>query len=170
METNETANVKVGDRLTLVVGPVAHGGHFVARHGGQVIFVRHALPDEKVLVEITSVSSKLARADAIEILEASPQRVAAPCRFSGPGLCGGCDFQHVNIDYQRELKRAVVREQFSRLAKIELDLDVVGVEPKDGLHWRTRMDFAMSANGKPGLYSSRSNEVIEIDKCLIAVE
>ena len=170
MENIDAATLKVGDRLTLVVGPVAHGGHFVARHGGQVIFVRHALPDEKVVVDVTSVSSKLARGDAIEILEPSPQRVEPPCRFSGPGLCGGCDFQHVNIDYQRELKRAVVREQFSRLSKIELDLDVIGVDPADGLHWRTRMDFAISPSGKPGLYSSRSNEVIEIDKCLIAVE
>jgi len=175
MESNagqdrESRDLKVGDRVTVDIGPVAHGGHFVARHNGQVIFVRHAITGEKALVEITSTSSKLARGDAIEIISPSKDRVVAPCKYAVPGGCGGCDFQHIEIGAQRELKRSVIREQFSRLGKMEIDLDVIGVEPENGLHWRTRMDFSIGKNGKPGLFSSRSNEVTEIDKCLIAVE
>jgi tRNA/tmRNA/rRNA uracil-C5-methylase (TrmA/RlmC/RlmD family) len=162
--------LKVGDRITVEIGPIAHGGHFIARHKGQVIFVRYGITGEEAVVEITSTSSKLARGDAIEILKPSKDRVVPPCKYAVPGGCGGCDFQHIEISAQLELKRSVIREQFSRLGRIEIDLDVLPAEPIDGLHWRTRMDFAISKNGKPGLYSARSKEVTEIDKCLIAVE
>jgi hypothetical protein len=167
---NAESSLKVGDRITVEIGPIAHGGHFIARHKGQVIFVRYGITGEEAVVEITSTSSKLARGDAIEILKASEDRVVPPCKYAVPGGCGGCDFQHIEISAQLELKRSVIREQFSRLGRIEIDLDVLPVEPTNGLHWRTRMDFAISTNGKPGLYSARSKEVTEIDKCLIAVE
>ena len=167
---NAESSLKVGDRITVEIGPIAHGGHFIARHKGQVIFVRYGITGEEAVVEITSTSSKLARGDAIEIIKASEDRVVPPCKYAVPGGCGGCDFQHIEISAQLELKRSVIREQFSRLGRIEIDLDVLPVEPTNGLHWRTRMDFAISKNGKPGLYSARSKEVTEIDKCLIAVE
>ena len=167
---NAESSLKVGDRITVEIGPIAHGGHFIARHKGQVIFVRYGITGEEAVVEITSTSSKLARGDAIEILKASEDRVVPPCKYAVPGGCGGCDFQHIEISAQLELKRSVIREQFSRLGRIEIDLDVLPAEPTNGLHWRTRMDFAISKNGKPGLYSARSKEVTEIDKCLIAVE
>ena len=173
MESNirtDESSLKVGDRITVEIGPIAHGGHFIARHKGQVVFVRYGITGEEAVVEITSTSSKLARGDAIEILRPSKDRVVPPCKYAVPGGCGGCDFQHIEISAQLELKRSVIREQFSRLGRIEMDLDVLPAEPTNGLHWRTRMDFAISKNGKPGLYSARSKEVTEIDQCLIAVE
>ncbi len=160
----------VGDRVTVEIGPIAHGGHFIARHNGQVIFVRHGITGEKAVIEITATSSKVVRADVIEVIEPSAARVEPPCKYSHPGGCGGCDFQHIDLIFQRELKRRVVVEQFARLGGLEVDLDVHGVEPLNGLHWRTRMDFAVSAAGHIGLYGNRSNEVVEIDDCLIAIE
>lgn len=162
--------LEVGDRVTVEIGNVAHGGHFIARHEGQIIFVRHGITGEKALIEITGTSSKVVRADVVEVIEASPARVEAPCKYAHPGGCGGCDFQHIDIAFQRELKRRVVVEQFARLGGLEVDLDVKGVEPLNGLHWRTRMDFAVSLRGHLGLFGARSNEVIEIDNCLLAVE
>ncbi|MEJ6577483.1 MAG: class I SAM-dependent RNA methyltransferase [SAR202 cluster bacterium] len=170
MESIAQSTLKVGDRITVEIGPVAHGGHFIARHLGQVIFVRYGITGEEAVVEITSVSSKLARADVVEVIKASKDRVVPPCKYAVPGGCGGCDFQHIDIAAQSELKRSVIREQFSRLGKIEIDLDMQKLEPASGLNWRSRMDFAISKGGKPGLYSARSKEVIEIDRCLIAVE
>ena len=173
--TQERERLQVGDRVTVdILGP-AHGGHFIARHEGQVLFVRHTIPGERVVVEVTSVVSKVTRADVVDVLEPSAHRVSPPCEFSGAGGCGGCDFQHIEIGYQRELKAAIVTEQFARLGKIDLaelglTCEVRGVEPSDGLHWRTRMDFAISDFGKIGFYKSRSKEVQEIDDCLIAVE
>lgn len=161
----------VGRRYDVEVGPVAHGGHFVARHEGVVIFVRHALPGERAVVEITEGDdqSKFLRGDAVEILAASPDRVTAPCPFSGPGMCGGCDFQHVALPAQRELKSFVVREQLQRLAKLDVDVVVEQVPGDDeGLGWRTRVQFAVDDDGHAGLRKHRSHDVVRLDVCPIA--
>lgn len=173
MELNAQERLEVGQVIELVIGPVAHGGHFVARHNGQVIFVRHGITNELVKIKITAVSSKIAHADVIKVLTAAPSRVSAPCQYAGK--CGGCDFQHIDLLSQRKLKAEIIKEQFMRIGKIDLlalgfNLEVIEVEPSDGLHWRTRMDFAVSPNGKIGFFGARSNEVVEISQCLIADE
>ena len=173
MELNAQERLEVGQVIELVIGPVAHGGHFVARHNGQVIFVRHGITNELVKIKITAVSSKIAHADVIEVLTAAPSRVSPPCQYAGK--CGGCDFQHIDLKTQRKLKAEIIKEQFMRIGKIDLpslgfDFEVQEVEPSDGLHWRTRMDFAVSPGGKIGFFGARSNEVVEILQCLIADE
>ncbi len=72
------------DVLELEVGNVANGGFCVARHEGRVVFVRHALPGERVRARVTDRTKNFLRADAVEIIEASPDRVQAPCPFAGP--------------------------------------------------------------------------------------
>lgn len=161
----------VGERYTVEVGPVAHGGHLVARHEGRVVFVRHTLPGERVVVEVTEgdEGSKFLRGDAVEVLAPSPDRVEAPCPFAGPGRCGGCDFQHVALPAQRDLKAAVVAEQLRRLARLDVDVTVEAVAgDRDGLDWRTRVQFAVGADGRPGLRRHRSREIEYVDRCLIA--
>lgn len=163
----------MSDLVELTVGPVAHGGHCVARLDGQVVFVRHTLPGEVVRARITEEAKGFLRADAVEVLTPAPGRVAPPCRYAG--VCGGCDFQHVALPEQRRLKAAVVLEQFRRLARldlVELGLDPV-VEPvpgdRDGLAWRTRVEFAVDpASDRAGLRRHRSHEVVPIERCLIA--
>ncbi len=147
------------------VGPIAHGGHCVARLDGQVVFVRHALPGERVRIEITDSSASFLRADAVEIIEAAPGRVTPPCAYAGQ--CGGCDFQHVDAAVQRALLGDVVREQLQRLACIEWSGKVEPVEPT-ALGWRTRVAFAVDDAGRPGLRRHRSHDVVAIDRCVIA--
>lgn len=162
----------VGTEVEVEVGDVAHGGHCVARHDGRVIFLRHALPGERVVARITDggTASRFLRADAVRVLEASPERREAPCRFAGPGACGGCDWQHTSAAFGRELKTRVVREQLRRLAGIDWDGVVEPVAgDEDGLRWRTRVEFAVSPNRRLGLRKHRSHEVIPVDDCLIAV-
>jgi tRNA/tmRNA/rRNA uracil-C5-methylase (TrmA/RlmC/RlmD family) len=158
----------VGDRVRVEADKPAHGGHCVARYEGIVLFVRHALPGETVVAEITEVHKGYLRADAVEILVASPQRVAAPCPYARPNLCGGCDLQHASAQAQRAWKTAVVREQLARLGGMP-DVEVaVEVLPGDGLGWRTRVRYHIDAMNRPGLLKHRSHEVVPIDRCLIA--
>jgi len=164
----------VGERYEVEAGPVAHGGFVVARHEGRVVFVRHALPGERVVVEVTEGEehSKFLRGDAVSVLTASADRVEAPCPFAGPGACGGCDFQHVALPAQRELKAAVVREQLSRLAGLDVPVTVEAVPGEDdGLGWRTRLQYAVDGSpaGTPrvGLRKHRSHEIVEVDRCRI---
>jgi tRNA/tmRNA/rRNA uracil-C5-methylase (TrmA/RlmC/RlmD family) len=152
--------------LPLTIGPVGHGGFCIARHEGLVVFVRHALPGERVLARVTETGRKFWRADAVEILEPAPDRVEPPCPSAGPGRCGGCDFQHVDLPAQRDLKAAVIREQFRRLAHLQWS-GVVEEAPgtPDGLGWRTRVRFAVDADGRAGLFRARSAEIEVLADC-----
>lgn len=169
--------------LELTVGPVAHGGHCVARvpdeaspgsdDRGRVVFVRHALPGERVRAVVTDDPGKaFCRADAVAVLEASPDRVEPPCPWAGPGGCGGCDFQHATPAAQRSLKTTVLREQLERLAApaaalstVPFDEVVVEELPGGPLGWRTRVRLAVDDAGVPGLRAHRSHDVCEIGDC-----
>jgi len=166
-----------GSRFEVEVGPVAHGGHFVARLdssagdlAGTVVFVRHTLPGERVVVALTEgePGDRFLRGDAVEVLDASPDRVPVPCPYAGPGACGGCDFQHVAVPAQRRLKAAVVSEQLRRIAGIDREV-VVEPVPGDeqGLRYRTRMRFHRAADGSPGLRAHRSRHVVPVADCRI---
>jgi tRNA/tmRNA/rRNA uracil-C5-methylase (TrmA/RlmC/RlmD family) len=156
-----------GSDVEVDVGPVAHGGHCVARHEGQVVFVRHAIPGERVRARVTEQTAKYLRADAVEILQPSPHRVEPPCPYAGPGRCGGCDFQHVAIDEQRRLKAQVVTDTLRRIGKIEYDVSMEHVPGDDGLGWRSRMRYVV-VDGRPGMYAHRSHDLVPVDRCLIA--
>ncbi|SFC35563.1 class I SAM-dependent RNA methyltransferase [Streptomyces aidingensis] len=172
-----------GEEYEVEVGPVAHGGHCVARTPtGQVVFVRHTLPGERVIVRITEghTGSRLLRGDAVRILEPAKDRIEAPCPFSGPGKCGGCDWQHAKPGAQRRLKAEVLTEQLRRLAGMspeEAGWDGT-VEPAPGDKvpagqvpaWRTRVQYAVDQEGRAGLRRHRSHEVQPVDHCPIAAE
>jgi tRNA/tmRNA/rRNA uracil-C5-methylase (TrmA/RlmC/RlmD family) len=171
---------RVGEQFTAEVAAIAHGGHCVVRlpePESRVVFVRHAIPGEMVVVEITegTEGDRFWRGDAVEVITPSPDRVPAPCRYAGPGLCGGCDFQHVSLAAQRDLKAAVIREQLVRLARLDqsnpLLADLV-VRPVpgdvDGLAWRTRVEYAVAPDGSRGMRRHRSRSVVPVDQCLIA--
>jgi tRNA/tmRNA/rRNA uracil-C5-methylase (TrmA/RlmC/RlmD family) len=203
-----------GDVLELTVGEAVHGGSCVARPDdkGRVVFVRHALPGERVRAVITQATAKLARADAIEILVPSPDRVRPPCPHARPGGCGGCDWQHASLPAQRELKAAVVRQQLARIGGLDREVTVEPLPgdaplPDDGpvsdgpvsdgpvsdgpvsdgpgpdgpgpdgpgpgeagagLGWRTRVTFAVGANGSAGLRQHRSHQIVDVGECPIA--
>jgi tRNA/tmRNA/rRNA uracil-C5-methylase (TrmA/RlmC/RlmD family) len=176
---------RVGERFEVEVGPVAHGGHCVARlpePESRVVFVRHALPGERVVVRITegTEGDRFWRGDAVEVLVASADRVPAPCPVAGPGLCGGCDFQHVAVPAQRDLKTSVVREQLVRLGRVPaesplvtgLRVEAVPVpgRPDDGLRWRTRQRYAALPDGQPAMRAHRSHDLVPLEDCLIAAE
>ncbi|HLR97263.1 MAG TPA: class I SAM-dependent RNA methyltransferase [Jiangellaceae bacterium] len=160
----------VGTQVTVDVERVAHGGWCIARNDGRVVLVRHTLPGERVVARITEgdETSRFWRADAVEVLVAAADRVAPPCPFAGPGACGGCDWQHVSVPGQRTLKTLVVREQFRRLAGLEVGAEVEPVRDDDGLGWRTRVRFAVDDSGRAGFRRHRSHEVLPVDDCLIA--
>ncbi|WP_445396770.1 class I SAM-dependent RNA methyltransferase [Streptomyces sp. LE64] len=177
----EPKKTLVGQEYEVEVGAVAHGGHCVARtEDGRVLFVRHALPGERVLARVTegAEDSRFLRADAVEVREPSKDRVTPPCPFSGPGRCGGCDWQHAKPGAQRRLKGEVVAEQLQRLAGLtpedvgwdgtvmpaEGDKLPVGEVPA----WRTRVQYAVDEEGRAGLRRHRSHDVEPVDHCMIA--
>ena len=163
-----SATRSLDDIVVLDVGAPGHGGFCVARLDGQAVFVRHALPGEKVRCRITEVRPSYLRADAIQVLESSPDRVPAPCPHAGPGKCGGCDWQHASLEAQRALKAQVIVDQFRRLAGLDVVVDVEECGAADGLGWRTRVGFAVDTRGRAGLRRHRSHDILPVETCLIA--
>ena len=150
--------------IELEIGPVAHGGHCVARHEGRVVFVRHTLPGERVRAVLTDSgpSASYWRADTVEVLEASPDRVPSAWPAAGPGGVGGAELAHVALPAQRAWKAAVLREQLQRLARIDRDVEIQAVPGDDergGLRWRTRIDLVADPSGRAGMRGHRSHEV-----------
>lgn len=179
-EQNEKQSL-VGEEYEVEVGPVAHGGHCIARTAeGRVLFVRHTLPGEKIVARVTEgdADSRFLRADAITVLDPSKDRTPAPCPYAGPGKCGGCDWQHAKPGAQRRLKGEVIAEQLLRLAGLtpeqagwdgtvmpaEGDKVPAGQVPQ----WRTRVQYAIDEDGLVGLRKHRSHEIQPVDHCMIA--
>jgi tRNA/tmRNA/rRNA uracil-C5-methylase (TrmA/RlmC/RlmD family) len=170
-----TAEPGNGALVALDVGSVAHGGHCVARYDGRVVFVRHSLPGERVLARLTDAApdAPFWRADAVEVIQASPDRVPSAWPAAGPDGVGGGELAHVSLDGQRRWKAAVVAEQLQRLARIERDV-VVEAAPGDaergGLGWRTRIELVTDARGKAGMTRHRSHEVVPLTSMPLASE
>ncbi|MFF1385360.1 class I SAM-dependent RNA methyltransferase [Arthrobacter sp. NPDC058288] len=175
--------------LVVDIGPIAHGGHCVARHEGRVVFVRHAIPGEKVRIRLTDAGedSKFWRADVVEVLDASPDRVSHFWHVAdslrawshGHPPVGGAELGHVSLERQRSLKADVLAEQLKRLAGVErvTEVEAVGAaaatgdhsDGASGLGWRTRASFAVTPAGKLGMHAHRSDQVIAIREMPLAV-
>jgi tRNA/tmRNA/rRNA uracil-C5-methylase (TrmA/RlmC/RlmD family) len=168
MASSRSSTLKIGDLIDVTIEKVAHGGHFIARHDGAVIFVRHAIPGEHCTIEVTSTGSSFNRADVVAVTQPSEFRVEPPCQYAHRSGCGGCDFQHITPDHQRALKSDVITEQFSRIAKKDIRVEVE--EVGDAIGWRTRAIATTNRNGKLGFYKSRSHSTATVDDCIICVK
>lgn len=175
--------------LTVDVGPVAHGGHCVARHEGRVVFVRHGIPGEKVRVRLTESGpdAKFWRGDVVEVLEASPDRVAHFWDLADSARSwshrhppvGGAEFGHISLARQRTLKAEVLAEQLRRLAGVDVahagdgvTVEAVGESgaAAAGLAWRTRAGFAVTPAGKLGMHAHRSDTVLPVREMPLAAD
>ena len=162
----------------LRIESVAAGGHCVAHTSDRrTVFVRGSLPGELVdaVVEAESQGGRVLFARTDVVREPSTERVVPPCRYAGE--CGGCDFQHAEPGFQRELKAQVFVDQLSRIGHVTEVGGVplaaaVAVRPAgdgDGLRWRTRVSAAV-VDGRAGFHAHRSDRVVPVDDCPVVTE
>lgn len=156
------------DTATIELHGMAHGGEAVGRlDDGRAVFVAGGIPGETVEVRLTQQKKRWARAELVSVVEASSDRVAPPCPFVAD--CGGCQWQHIALDRQRELKREVIRGQLGHLAGIE-DAPVeptVGVGEADGFGYRNHVHLAVDAEGRTGYFRAGTRDVVPVDHCLL---
>lgn len=154
--------------ITVTVERPAHGGTFVARYEGRVVFVRGAAPGETVTARLlpdTKESDRFWRAEAIEVIEPSPDRVPSVWPEAGTDGIGGADFAHIQLEAQRRIKTEVLQELLQRARLATCDIAEAQVQPArddlDGLGWRTRVRFAVDG-GRVGMRGWRSHEVRDV--------
>ena len=143
------------------------GGDALGRLGdGRVVFIAGALPGELVDIEVLQAKKDFARARLVDVVEVSPNRVEAPCPHVGRG-CGGCSWQHLDSSRHLEVKMDVVRESLARVGKMA-DLEVTAGGSIAHDHARTTVRMAVDDSGHLGFRRSQSNEIVDVDSCLIA--
>lgn len=165
-----------GDHLDLDITSVAHGGVFVGRHEGRVVFVPDAIPGERVRVRLTQTGDKsFWRGEAIEVLDASPHRRAHVWRQADVDVApedrpGGADFGHIDLDHQRALKLEVLQDALQRMGGLDLPTRMVTIDGDDGTRWRTRVSLHVDDAGRVGPYAARSHRVIAVDDLPLATD
>ncbi len=147
--------------MELKIEKVAHGGVFVARPEGKVVFVEGVLPGEVVEAEIIDEKSNYLRAVPIKIIEPSPHRQKHIWEDAERGA-GGADFGHIQLEHQRELKTQVLKEALVRFAGIESEVLVQPLDNTDGLHYRTRIQIHFDERARASVKKVRSDDLIPI--------
>lgn len=165
-----------GDVIDLDVTGVAHGGVFVGRHEGRVVFVPDAIPGERVRVRLTDVRKKsFWRGETLEVLDASPHRRPHVWRQADIDVPpedrpGGADFGHIDLAHQRTLKLDVLTDALRRFGGIEPPTVLIapagdGEESENpgGTGWRTRMTLHVDEAGNIGPYAARSHRIVPVE-------
>jgi 23S rRNA (uracil1939-C5)-methyltransferase len=144
-----------GQAVELAIERPAAGGRMIARHQGQVVLVRGAIPGERVKVWIERAEKRLAYAVTREVLEPSPDR-----RPAGPDpLCGGALYSHIQYQRQLAIKSDVVRDAFARLGRYPIEGAVpVAASPEDGYRMRARLHVH---GGRAGFYREGTHQLCD---------
>jgi tRNA/tmRNA/rRNA uracil-C5-methylase (TrmA/RlmC/RlmD family) len=146
--------------LTLTVGAPANGGSCVAREDGRVVFVRYALPGERVRVRVTADRGSYWHAETVEVIEPSDDRTASLCPIAGVDGAGCCDLAFVEPEAARALKAEVVANQLARLGGYQWSGIVQPLSVTGPTGWRTRIRLDVGADGRAGFHRYRSDELV----------
>ena len=146
---------------------MAYEGHALARNGEEVVFVEYGLPGESVVAELFKRQGGVAFGRVVEVLEASPHRIEAPCQYFG--ICGGCHWQHITYEHQLELKRHVVAEQLRRIGKFaEQPVNPVVRRRRPAGTTATTSASAPARHGDIGFVRRGTHRFLPVERCLIA--
>lgn len=167
--------LRTGDRLTVTVEKLVHGGHGLARQEGRVIFIPEVLPGETVQAEVREVKKDVAFARLIEVLHPSPHRIVPPCNIYSE--CGGCQIQHIHDSNQAEIKSALIREALQRVGHLkEINLQPMIPSPSAyGYRTRTQLKVRHLPAGQAGVnqqirlgfYREGSHQHVPVEECLV---
>jgi 23S rRNA (uracil1939-C5)-methyltransferase len=159
--------------MQFTIEKLVYGGDGLARlpadeHGrGKAVFLPFVLEGETVEATLLEQKRGFARARVDHILQASPLRIAAKCPYFGE--CGGCHYQHTSYAHQLEIKAAILNENLRRIAKLELDTDVI-LHPSP--EWNYRNRIRLQVRDEPefalGYYKFNSHEVLSVEQCPIS--
>ena len=151
--------------IVLKLHDLAHGGDAVGLHDGKAVFVPLGIPGETVRVQLMEEHKRYARARLLKVLKPAPERISPRCRYFG--LCGGCQWQHIDYEAQLGFKREILLSQLRRVGKQSGPLVRPMLGMPDPWAYRNHAQLAIDAQGKLGYYAMRSHDVVPVDECPI---
>ena len=140
--------------LELTIDRAVAGGRMLARHEGQVVLVRGAIPGERVRARIERRQKQVLFAEVVEVLTPSPDRRVAACDLA----CGGSSYAHIQYDRQRALKAEIIGDAFWRIAKLPLPPPEVLASPENGYRMRARLHTSL---GKVGFFREGTHTICD---------
>ena len=141
-----------------------YGGDALGRAEGRVVMTPLALPGELVRIEVSSDKPQLIRGRVAEVMEPSPERIAARCPHFG--RCGGCQYQHAGYEYQVAQKAEILREVLRRIGHLELEAPIQTVAA-DPWAYRNRIQLHF-ADRRMGFHAAGSHDIEAIQSCDVA--
>ncbi|MEK9629361.1 MAG: 23S rRNA (uracil(1939)-C(5))-methyltransferase RlmD [Nitrospinota bacterium] len=163
--------VKRGDRLELDVETLASSGDGLTHHEGYTLFTPGGLPGDRVRGKVIKTTPRFGVMDVFERTQLSPDRVDPPCPVFFK--CGGCKFQDLNYEKQLEFKIQVVRDNLSRIGKVDLPEKIEAFAAERKYHYRNKGSFAVkgkTSDPQIGFYSEGSHEVADSPVCDILLD
>jgi 23S rRNA (uracil1939-C5)-methyltransferase len=158
------------DLLTVKLEKLTYGGDALGRLPdpltgieGRVIFVRFALPGETVQVRVVEEKRSHVRAELVEVLEPSPERITPKCLHYG--VCGGCHYQHLSYQAQLKVKTQILCDQLTRIGNIENPPVQPIIPSAYEWNYRNHIQFHLTRDGKLGYVDAKGRNVIPISEC-----
>ncbi len=159
--------------MQLTIEKLVYGGDGLARlpadeNGrGKAAFLPFVLPGENVEAKLIEQKPGFARGRAEKILQASAKRIEPSCPYFQ--TCGGCHYQHASYEYQLEIKAAILKENLRRIAKLELETELM-VHPSPPWNYRnrTRLKIRTQPEFAVGYYKYNSHDFLPIEQCPIS--
>jgi 23S rRNA (uracil1939-C5)-methyltransferase len=144
---------------------MAFKGYGVARIGGKVAFIPYSVTGDRALVEIAKEKKNYLTGRLAKLIEPSPWRVDPPCPYFG--LCGGCQWQHIDYSIHGELKKQILTDVLARLGRLKEIPPVLVTSSPDPYGYRVRVQLKVKGT-TIGYYQERSNQLVDIDHCPIS--
>ena len=149
--------------LTVALTDIGHNGDAIGRERGQVVFASYGIPGEKVQVEVYREERDYVKGKVIDVLEPSPHRTKPPCAYFG--VCGGCQWQHMDYSLQLQLKQQILKEQLEKISKIPSPYVLPTLPSPDPWHYRNHARFSTDKQGRLGFVRSDGNKFLPIEYC-----
>ncbi len=159
----------INDEITVNIEKFSNLGTGIAKVGGFVVFVENTCPDDVVKVKITKLTNSYANAKVIDIITPSPHRVLPFCPMQN--VCGACQLQFIDYDYQLELKRQIVEDSLSSIAGMEIEVPLPVRSPENKVY-RHKVQYPISQTKVSkrllaGYYKPQSHEIVNLKYCPI---
>ncbi|HEX2906958.1 MAG TPA: class I SAM-dependent RNA methyltransferase [Phototrophicaceae bacterium] len=154
-----------GKLFELELTGMAYGGSAVGRHEGRAIFVPYVLPGERIRARIKQDKKRFALAEAVKLLGVAADRVEPRCPHFGPGLCGGCHWQHIAYPAQLLFKQQIVADQLRRIGGLAEVVVQPTIPSPDPWNYRSHVTFQTTPAGRLGFVREDNAAVLALREC-----
>ena len=151
--------------MRLEIEKVVSKGEGLARDGNKIWFVPMTLPGEKIIASAATEKKQFIKGEVVEIITSSPHRIPPFCPYYG--ICGGCDFQHVDYQEGVNIKQGIILENLERIGHLDTSSFTI-LPPITGspVNYRRRVKFSVNQKrGTIGFLSRGTHDVVDITHC-----